>query len=255
MRRFTLSNSDIAGNTIGQLPLHANHRSRITRIRRADDEFIATDDTYLEMGDVLEVVHPTSRATEIESYLGDSVKGVSELDSIAAAAGLALGFLAALVVIPLPGGSSFALGAAAGPLIVGMILGAVRRTGVTAWQLPRSANYTLRKFGLMIFLAAVGIASGPAFVSTAFTLTGLKGILLAIIVSLVGCGSFLLFTWLMGRSVTRAAGGVSGILGQPAVLSFAQARSSDTRITAGYATTFAIALIYKIVVVPVMFAV
>lgn len=96
---------------------------------------------------------------------------------------------------------------AAGALRVGLVLGAVRRTGVTAWQLPRQANFTLRKFGLMLFLASVGLASGPAFISTAFTLTGLQAVALAVIVSIAGCGSFLLFSWLLGQSPARAAGG------------------------------------------------
>lgn len=239
MRQYTVSNNDLAGNTIGALPLYADFRARITRIHRADDDVLATPDTFLELGDVVEVVLPVTNHEELSTYFGNSVRGVSELDSVAAAGGLALGFLAALVVIPLPGGSSFALGAAAGPLLVGLVLGAVRRTGVTAWQLPRQANFTLRKLGLMLFLASVGLASGPAFAATAFTLTGVQAVVLAAVVSVAGCGSFLLFAWLLGQSPARAAGGVSGLLGQPAVLQYALSRSTDGRIMAGCATTFA----------------
>lgn len=216
---------------------------------------LATPETYLELGDIVEVVHPDNRYDEVAQYFGNSVRSVSEVDSVAAAGGLALGFAAALIVVPLPGGVAFALGSSAGPLIVGMILGAIRSTGPVSWQLPRSANYTLRKFGLMLFLAAVGVASGPAFASTAFSLDGLIAVLLASIVSVVGCGSFFLLTWLQGRSATRASGGVSGMLGQPAVLQFAQERSTDSRIMSGYATTFAVAILVKIAVIPVILAV
>lgn len=254
VRRFTVSNRDIAGSSIGALPLYGDFRARIARVQRADDDILATSDTYLEMGDVVEVVLPVRRFDDVETFFGNSVRTVSELDSVAAAGGLALGFLAALLVVPLPGGSSFALGAAAGPLLVGMVLGAVRRTGVTAWQLPRQANFTLRKFGLMLFLAAVGLASGPAFAATAFTLTGLQAVLLAVVVSIAGCGSFLLISKLMGQSPARAVGGVSGLLGQPAVLQYALGRSTDGRIMTGYATTFAVALLYKIIIVPFLYA-
>ncbi|MCW1069430.1 hypothetical protein OJ604_11545, partial [Streptococcus anginosus] len=78
--------------------------ARVTVIRRADDEILATPDTYLEMGDVVEVALPTSRVEELEEYFGDSVSSSSELDWVAAAGGLALGFALGLVEIPLPGG-------------------------------------------------------------------------------------------------------------------------------------------------------
>ncbi|MDK6292965.1 hypothetical protein QP095_10800, partial [Aerococcus urinae] len=76
-----------------------------------------------------EVALPTSRVEELEEYFGDSVSSSSELDWVAAAGGLALGFALGLVEIPLPGGAAFSLGAAGGPLVVGLILGAVHRTG------------------------------------------------------------------------------------------------------------------------------
>lgn len=255
LHRFTLSNRDLAGSTVGDLPLFDLHRSRITRIRRADDEFLAAPDVHLEIGDVVEVVHPNDSFDELTEYFGNSIRSVSEVDSVAAAGGLALGFAAALIVVPLPGGAAFALGASAGPLIVGMILGALRRTGPVTWQLPRSANFTLRKFGLMIFLSAVGVASGPAFASTAFSLEGLTAVGMAIIISVVGCSAFFLLSWLQGRSTARSSGGVSGMLGQPAVLQFALERSSDSRIMNGYATTFAVAILVKIAVIPLILAV
>ena len=102
----------------------------------------------------------------------------------------------------------------------------------------------------MMFLAAVGTASGPAFASTAFSLQGLTAILLAVLVSIAGCGTFLLLAALLGKSATRANGGVSGMLGQPAVLQYALENSSDSRIMSGYTATFAVALIFKIVIIP-----
>lgn len=250
VQHFTVSNKDIAGNQVGNLALPGAFGARITRVRRADEIFLANDDTYLAYGDIVEVVLPAKRQREINSYFGDSIQSFAELDWIAVAGGLAIGFLFALIQIPLPGGSSFALGAAAGPLIAGLILGALQRTGKTAWQLPRSANYTLRQLGLMMFLAAVGTASGPAFASTAFSLQGLTAILLAVLVSIAGCGTFLLLAALLGKSATRANGGVSGMLGQPAVLQYALENSSDSRIMSGYTATFAVALIFKIVIIP-----
>ncbi|WPF65831.1 MULTISPECIES: aspartate:alanine exchanger family transporter [unclassified Corynebacterium] len=255
VQNYRVSNKDIAGNAIANLPLYDKHRAQVVRIRRGDDTILPTDETTLEAGDIVEMVMPTSRAEDVRNYLGDSIQDFSELDWIAAAGGLVVGFLMALIEVPLPGGSSFALGAAAGPLLAGILLGSLGRTGRTAWQLPRTANYTLRQFGLMLFLAAVGTASGPAFAETAFSMDGLRSIALAAAVCLVGAGSFLIMCWAMGQSSTRSNGGMSGLLGQPAVLQYALQNASDSRIMSGYTAAFAIALVYKIIIIPVMLVV
>ena len=252
VQRYSVSNQDIAGNQIGNLPLYTNNQAQIVRIRRGDEMLLATAETYLASGDIVEVVHPASKRHTMEAYFGNSIQVASELNWIATAGGLAIGYLFAIIPIPLPGGTTFTIGAAGGPLIAGLILGALQRTGGVAWQLPRSANYSIRQLGLMIFLAAVGIASGPAFVSTAFSLDGLITVLLAALIALAGCGSMLALAYFLGQSETRANGAVGGLLGQPAVLQYALQNSNDARIMSGYSTTFAIALIYKIVVVPFM---
>ncbi|MHA2788613.1 aspartate-alanine antiporter-like transporter [Corynebacterium sp. S7] len=210
IQRFSVSNQDIAGNELGNLPLYEKFGAQTLRVRRGDDELLATDDLHIASGDVIEVVVPTANVTRLEQYLGDSVQVANQLDWVAAAGGLVFGFILAAIPFPLPGGTSFLIGAAGGPLISGLILGALNRTGRIAWQLPRSANYALRQFGLMLFLAAVGTASGPAFASTAFSLQGLTTILLAAIIALVGCGSLLLMAYWAGQSETRANGAVAG---------------------------------------------
>lgn len=249
-QRFTLSNQDLAGKKIGSLPLVENHGAKILQIWRGDDHLLATDDTRLVSGDIVEVVHPDERQEDVETYLGNSVQVASSLDWVATALGLAAGFAFAVVPIALPGGSSFALGAAGGPLIIGLILGSLHRTGRLAWQLPKSANFTLRQFGLMLFLAAVGVASGPAFASTAFSRDGLATIVLATLVALVGGGGVLVGSYFLHQSAQRSVGALSGQFGQPAIVQYALQNSSDSRIMAGYSATFAVALILKILVAP-----
>ena len=71
--------------------------------------------------------------------------------------GIAIGLLIGLIPIPLPGGITFHLGLAGGPLLVALVLGALRRTGPILWTMPFSANLTLRQFGLILLLAAIGV--------------------------------------------------------------------------------------------------
>ena len=53
-----------------------------------------------------------------------------------------------------------------------LILGKLRRTGGMNWTIPFSANLVIRNLGLTLFLAQVGMASGPKFAATV-TETGL----------------------------------------------------------------------------------
>jgi len=58
-----------------------------------------------------------------------------------------------------------------------------------------------------------------------------------------------------GVSAPRAAGGLAGLVGQPAILAFALSRCDDERVEAGYATLFALAIVVKIIMVQVLVAV
>lgn len=132
------------------------------------------------------------------------------------------------------------------------MLGAVHRTRRVPWQVPSSINTSFQQWGLMIFLASVGLASGEAFVSTAFSIVGLKAMVLAALVTIVVIVLFALFSRMLGQSETRTVGGVSGIFGQPAVVNYATGVSTDSRIMTGYASTIVVAQVVKIVVIPFM---
>ena len=98
---------------------------------------------------------------EVTRYLGDTERRVSEVDAVSLGLGLTLGFLLGLVSLPL-GSVTLSLGVAAGPLVAGVVLGWLERTGPIVWSLPTGAGLTLRQVGVLVFLAAVGLSSGPA---------------------------------------------------------------------------------------------
>ena len=58
--------------------------------------------------------------------------------------------------------------------------------------------------------------------------------------------------WLGGMSAARTAGGVAGFLGQPAVFQAADARVRDERIESAYSVLFALAILVKILLVPLV---
>lgn len=247
-----VSNTDIAGHTVEELDLFKRYGGRIIRIHRGDDEFLAAMDTHLDAGDRVDLIVQQDRLGDIRDYFGDSVQAYSQLNWVAVGGGLFLGYLLALVVVPLPGGTSFELGFALGPLIVGLILGALHRTRRVPWKVPASINTAFQQWGLVIFLSSVGLASSEAFLSTAFSMTGLKCMVLAAIITVAAIAIFAGASRLLGQSETRTAGGISGVFGQPAVVNYATEMSSDSRIMTGYAATIVVAQVVKIAIIPIM---
>ena len=250
--RIVVSNPDVAGRSVCELNVTKRFGAVITRVRRGDLDLLARDDLDLQLGDHVAVVVPTDELDDIAEWLGDSERRVAEVDGMAFGIGLVLGLLLGIVSFPLPGGQGFQLGAAAGPLIVGMLLGALRRTGPLVWTLPAAANLTIRQIGLMLFLAALGLNAGPQFASLLGSPDGWRAALLAAVMVIVCCVIQALGAKFIGLSSARAAGGIAGFLGQPAVLQAADARVTDERIEAAYATLFAFAIIIKILLLPVI---
>lgn len=250
--RIVVSNPDVAGRSVSELNVTKRFGAVITRVRRGDLDLLARDDLDLQLGDHVAVVVPTDELDDIAEWLGDSERRVAEVDGMAFGIGLVLGLLLGIVSFPLPGGQGFQLGAAAGPLIVGMLLGALRRTGPLVWTLPAAANLTIRQIGLMLFLAALGLNAGPQFASLLGSPEGWRAALLAAVMVVVCCVIQALGAKLIGLSSARAAGGIAGFLGQPAVLQAADARVTDERIEAAYATLFAFAIIVKILLLPLI---
>jgi putative transport protein len=253
-RRILVSDPRIAGRSIGELDIPGRFDGVITRLRRGDLDMLAADDTVVELGDRLRVVVPRGQLTPVAQYLGDSERRVSEIDALSLGIGVALGLLLGLIAVPLPGGLKLALGPAAGPLVIGMILGRLERTGPLVWGLPSSANLTIRQLGLLLFLATTGLASGQAFAAQAFTGLGLRIAAAGAITVALSATLILVLARALGFSTARAAGGLAGFIGQPAILAYVNGRTVDERVDAGYATLFALSLIVKILLVQVIVA-
>ena len=122
------------------------------------------------------------------------------------------------------------------------------------WTMPVSANITLRNFGLTLFLAQVGMVSGPKFIATLEQMGPLfLGLGAAIVLGAV------LFNMLVGHFLLRLRfddllGVTAGVAANPAILAFGSKLVTTDRTDIAYATTFPAATITKIVLVQVMLA-
>lgn len=252
-KRFVISSAQASGRKLSDLDITGRYGAIITRIRRGDMELLPHGETVLMPGDVIRAVVPYNQIEGLTRLLGDSYRAVSEIDILTFSLGLALGLLLGMVPMPLPGGVTLRLGLAGGPLIVSLILGALGRTGPLLWAIPLGANLTLRQFGLIIFLAGIGVRAGYAFISTLLQGSGL--IILAAGAAVTVLTS--IFVLLVGRLLMKAPMGLligllSGLQTQPAVLGFSLEQTNDEMPNIGYATVFPVAMILKIVLAQVL---
>ncbi len=250
-RRIVVSNRKLAGRRVGDLDLAARYGVRVTRVRRGDDDLVADDDVVLALGDRVRVVGTPESLARVARELGDSERGLSEVDGLGFALGIAAGLAVGAVEVPLPGGAGLSLGAGGGPLVVGLVLGLLSRTGPITWQIPHGANLVFRQIGILVFLAAAGLGSGSAFADAIATRDGLvlagAGAVVALAFALV-IPLVVQLTLRLDR--VAAVGTFAGIETQPAALAYAVERTGgDERVNAAYALVFPAAMIAKIIAV------
>jgi putative transport protein len=255
-RRVFVSNREIAGRTLAELDLPARFGAVVTRIRRGDVEMLARGDTVLELGDRVRVVTERSRLDAISNYFGDSYRALSEVDILAFSVGPALGLALGLLTVPLLGGIDLRLGIAGGPLIVALVLGYLGRTGPVVWVLPYGANLTLRQIGLLLFLSAIGTRAGWEFRTLIASGGGLTVVLAG---AALTCAVALTTIWVAYRVMRMPYALVGGVLAavqtQPAVLGFALEQARNDLPNLAYARLYPLALIAKILLAQVLYAV
>ena len=251
-RRVWVTAPDVVGRTVGELELPSSRGATITRVARGDVEWLARDDTRLQLGDRVTLVAPTATLESVAGELGDEVRRTSEVDVLTFGLGVVLGL--ALGTVPLPlGPVTLELGFAGGPLVAGLVLGALVRTGPLLWQLPQSASVTLRQFGLVLFLAGVGTRAGPAFVAALdspllprLLVVGAVAIVLPVVAVLALRHAAVAALGEQAEEPSALAGLMAGITSQPAALALAEDRGAGPDALLGYAAVFPAAMLCKI---------
>ena len=249
--RVFASRPAVVGRTLGDLNLPADKASIVVQVRRGDTDIMPRPDLVLEFGDRVGVLAHRGDFPAMRKYFGDSIKGTAEFSYISIGIGMALGFLIGAIQIPLPGIGTLAVGLS-GVLIVALILGNLRRTGGMNWTIPLSANLVLRNFGLTLFLAQVGMASGPKFAATVadtgFLMLGMGAVvLMALVLPILILGLFV-----FRMPYDEVAGIVAGACGNPAVLAYANRLAPTDRADIGYAMIFPGMTIVKILFVDIV---
>lgn len=247
LRRVFVSNSNIAGRTLKDIQITRKFNAVVTRVKRDEMEFIPTGDTVLQLGDRVRILAHRADHPEIAKFLGDRNRTLNESDLLALCVGVLLGLLIGEIPIPMPQGATFKLGFAGGPLVVALFLGRIQRTGPLIWNIPHTANLTLRQFGLAIFAAGVGLRSGYQFVHT--LQSGLGGpILIVGAVSSLVCGLVVLVGGhkIMKIPLNTVLGMYAAAQTQPVTLSFVTQQTGNSLPATAYAMSSPFATIFKI---------
>ena len=246
--RVFASRPSVVGRMLSELAVPGGKASIVAHVRRGDTELLARPDLVLEFGDRVGVLAHRADFASVRKFFGDSIKTTAEFSYISIGLGMALGFLIGIINVPLPGNTTIALGLS-GVLIVALILGNLRRTAGLSWTIPLSATLVLRTLGLTLFLAQVGMASGPKFAATVAAsgplMLGLGALVLAAFVVPI----FVLGLFVFRMRFDEVAGIISGTCGNPAILAFANKLTPTERPDTAYATIFPGMTIAKILFV------
>lgn len=249
--RVFASRPTVVGRTLSDVKLPGEKASVLVQVRRGDTDIQPRPDLVLEFGDRVGVLANREDFAAMRKFFGDSIKGTAEFSYISIGIGMALGFLLGAIQFPLPAIGKISLGLS-GVLIMALIFGKLRRTGGLNWTIPLSANLVIRNLGLTLFLAQVGMSSGPKFAATVtdtgFVMLGLGVVVLIALVVPIMILGLLVFR----MPYDEVAGIVAGACGNPAILAYSNKLTPTDRPDINYAMIFPGMTIVKILFVDII---
>ncbi len=165
--------------------------------------------------------------------------------TIAVLIGIAVGS----IHIPLPGGSSFALGVTGGPLLVSLLLSAVGRIGALDIRCSNTFTNPVKELGLLLFYSGAGVQGGHG-IAEIFQTYGVLPILYGVLsVALPLCSGFLVFRYLLKLPLLNGLGAMTASMTcTPSLAVLTQMAETDD-VVAAYATTYPVALITLVLLV------
>ena len=165
MLDVVITNKSLAGKTLSELGDSDFARGIFMRkLVRAGLEMPFTPGTKVDRGDVLTLVGAKRQIERAAAELGYADRQTNMTDMIFVGAGIVLGGLVGALTIHV-GGIPLSLSTSGGALIAGLVFGWLRSVKRTFGLIPAPALWILNNVALNIFIAVVGISSGPGFVS------------------------------------------------------------------------------------------
>ena len=166
-KKIIITQSSINGRKLGSLRLHNRYKLNVSRVGRMGLNLLATPNLVLQYGDRLTVVGRAEDIAKAEAELGNANQSLKDPNLASIFVGITLGLMLGSIPIFVPGVNlPVRLGLAGGPIIAGILMGAYGSRLHLRTYTTRSANLMLRGVGLSLYLACLGLDSGPDFIST-----------------------------------------------------------------------------------------
>lgn len=175
-----VTNRAIVGQTLKQLAEAEEGRVArgvfLRKLIRGGSEMPFLPETKLARGDVLQIAGPVREIERAAAALGYADRATEKTDMLFMGLGVVAGGLIGSLTVNF-GGVPFSLTTSGGALIAGLVCGWLRSVHRTFGRIPEPALWVFNNVGLNVFIAVVGLSSGPTFVA------GLKNSGLTLLVS------------------------------------------------------------------------
>jgi len=186
-------------------------------VRRQRTKLPFSSSLVLHRGDVLTLYGPELSVQPLAENIGHVEQDVDETDLFTFALGIALGIGLGTLAVKL-GGVTIQLGMAGGLLISGLLVGFLRSIWPVFGRVPSASSWVLMEFGLLLFMAGVGINSGSGIVEVIQS-AGIKLIIAGVMVTSIPVFiGYFFSTKILKLNPVEALGGVTGSMTSGAAL-------------------------------------
>lgn len=253
-RVLVVTRPDLNGRQLGRLHMREAYGVNVSRVVRGDIKLLATDNLRLQYGDRVTVVGKSGDIDHAESFLGNSVGALNEPNLGAIFLGLMLGLALGMIPISLPGMSApVRLGIAGGPIIMGILVGSLGPRAHFISYTTRSASLMLRKLGLSIYLACLGLQAGSEFISTVVRPEGLLWVGLGFALTVV---PLLIIGTIAVKTQKYDFGSICGILcgsmANPMALSYANDTLKGDAASVSYTSVYPLGMFVRVVIAQII---
>jgi putative transport protein len=187
-------------------------------LTRRGQEVPLTPNTRVYVGDVMTLVGATHDVDRAAARVGQALRSGDRTDIAYLAGGIAAVLLIGLLYIKV-GTIALTLGGGGGALIAGLVCGWLRALRPTTGAMPPAAQQTLSDLSLGAFVAAIGLANGPA-AWAAIQTHGLSLLMMGVVVTLVPLIVATLFAqWVLRMNPVIIRGALAGAMTVDAAIS------------------------------------
>lgn len=253
-RILVLTRGELNGKRLGDLHLRNSYHVNVSRVIRGDLKLLATRDLRLQYGDRITVVGQHEDINHVETYFGNSIRVLNEPNIGSIFIGIIVGLAIGIIPIQLPGmESSVRLGIAGGPIIMGIIVGALGPKLKLNSYTTVSASLMLRKLGLSLYLACLGLDAGKHFFSTVVQPQGLIWVGVGFLVTVVP----LLVVGLIALRLRKfdfgtLCGILCGSMANPMALGYANDTIQGDSPSISYASVYPLGMFLRVIIAQVL---